>query len=102
MINYKDNITNINRDYTSLYFGMFMFDEYGVEIGYKPVPYYIINMQKELADWQVCDDCCTLCNKSTQPIPGVIVQYCSLPQTPDPCSPYQPLFANSHSKPCTV
>lgn len=102
MTNYKDNIRDIDRDYTSLYFAMFMHDEYGVDVGYTPVPYLVVNMQKELADWQTADDCCTLCNSSVQPIPGVITEYCSLPQTPNPCSPFQPLFANGYYKPCTV
>lgn len=100
--NFAQDIVSINKDYTSLYFAMYMQDMYGVEVGYIPVDMEIINMHKELAEWQLASDCCSLCTQSAQPIPGTITQYCSLPATSDTCSPFQPLYAGGHFKPCNV
>ncbi len=99
--NFAQDIVSINKDYTSLYFAMYMNDAYGVEVGYIPVDMEVINMHKELAEWQLASDCCKLCTQSTQSA-LVITQYCSLPITSDACSPFQPLYAGGHFKPCTI
>ena len=101
MRHYKEHIKDINRDYTSAYFTVYMADEYGVEVGYTAISVPVINMQKTLADWQLKNDCCSLCATSSS-IPGKIVQYAGLPETADPCSPFHPLFSGGHSKPCSI
>lgn len=67
MTNFGKEIGSINKDYTSSYFAEYMQGEYGVTVGYAPVPLYIINMKKTLADWQLGSDCeKELCKLSKQ------------------------------------
>jgi len=44
---------DIDGDFTSLYFALYMKGEYGVEVGYNTMPEYLANMRKMLCDYQV-------------------------------------------------
>lgn len=38
--------------------------EWGIEVGYKTVPMYLVNFHKRLVDWQNDNDCGFLCGIS--------------------------------------
>jgi hypothetical protein len=101
MVDYKEHIKDINKDYVASYFASYMNSVYQIVVGYEPVSMSIVNMQKTLAEWQLNNDCCSLC-MSSMSIPGTIESYARLPQTPDHCSPFQPLHSGGHFKFCTI
>lgn len=53
MINLIQHTGDINKDFSALYFALYMQGEWGVEVGYKPIPLYLANMRKRLCDYQI-------------------------------------------------
>lgn len=100
MTNFKLDIRQVNQDFCSSYFAMYMNGEYGIEVGYKVIPAEISTMNKELMEWQLNSDCCALCNTSTQSQPFTISSYAVL--SPNPCYPLVPLYAGRQQSPCFV
>ena len=91
MDNLKRHIREINKDFTSLFFAMYMKGFWQVEVGYKTLPLWYVTMRKELADWQLANDCCSLCVDAHRPQNTVIKSYAVLNAITNPCSPYVPL-----------
>ncbi len=52
MINFLQQKRQINKDYTALYFALYMQGGWGMTVGYTPIPMYLANMQKRLLDYQ--------------------------------------------------
>jgi len=100
MTNFKLHTREINQEFCSSFFAMYMNSEWGIEVGYKVPPAQITTMNKELLDWQLESDCCALCNASTQIQPFSITSYAVL--SPNPCPPIIPLFAGIQQAPCFV
>lgn len=100
MTNFKHDIRQVNQDFCSSYFAMYMNGEWGIEVGYNVIPPEISTMNKELMEWQLNSDCCALCNKSTLSQPFTITAYAVL--SPNPCYPLVPLFAGRQQCPCFV
>lgn len=100
MTNFKLDARQVNVDYCSSYFAMYMNGEWGIEVGYKVIPSEISTMNKELLEWQLASDCCALCNSSTQPQSFTISSYAVL--SPNPCYPLVPLYAGKQQCPCFV
>ena len=100
MTNFKLDKKQVNLDYCSSYFALYMNGEWGIEVGYKVIPAEISTMNKELMDWQVDSDCCALCNASIQSQSFTVSSYAVL--SPNPCSPLVPLYAGASQCPCFV
>lgn len=102
MTNFKLHTKQINQDYCSSYFAMYMNGEYGIEVGYNIIPAQISTMNKELLDWQTDSDCCALCNASTSGVTNTftITSYAVL--APHPCYPLIPLYSGPQQCPCFV
>lgn len=59
MVNLRLHTEDINKDFSALYFALYMEGEWGIEVGYNVPPAYITNMQKRLCDYQnLCADDC--------------------------------------------
>lgn len=100
MTDFKLDIKQVNQDYCSSYFAMYMNGEWGIEVGYKVIPVEIVTMNKELMEWQLNSDCCALCNTSVQSQPFSISSYAVL--SPSSCYPLVPLYAGRQQCPCFV
>lgn len=62
----KGKYYTIEKDMINTFYAMYMYRQYGVEVGYKIVPWQLACMKFELANWQINNDCGTLCTLSRQ------------------------------------
>jgi hypothetical protein len=61
----RPNFYKIEKDAVNTYYALYMYKQYGVEVGYNTVPWKIASMRYELATWQKNNDCGALCSGST-------------------------------------
>lgn len=69
-MNFETAIRSINDDFCNVYFAEYMKEQWGITVGYDTIPPYLALMRKQLADWQLANDCgCSQCGTSgDQPI----------------------------------
>jgi len=101
MVNFKAHIKDINKDYTSVLFAKYMLGEWGIEVGYKVLPLWWVRWRKQLADWQLANDCCALCLASAYAQQFTITAYGTGPCYTTSCSVYVPLNSGPHNPVCT-
>lgn len=77
-----------------------MAGEWGIEVGYKVLPLWWVRWRKQLADWQILNDCCSLCLDSATTQQFIIVAYGEGPCVPATCNPFAPLYT-SYTHCCT-
>lgn len=47
----------IEQQFVDLFYGQYMAEQWGIEVGYKSVPTYMATMRMELLNWQQNMDC---------------------------------------------
>ena len=98
-MNFEDAIKTINKDYCNLFYAKYLQGLWKMVVGYRTVPEHIAILRKELADWQISNDCSnTLCIQSrSQSI--TVISYGSKAPLPNDCvlnPPLQPFGVHSH------
>lgn len=66
MQNFKDHYQDIIREYVDYWFAQYMKGQWGIEVGYPVLPWYWIDIRKQLCDYQVMSTCGDLCEQSRQ------------------------------------
>lgn len=60
----KPYYQEVEQQFTDLFYGKYMADQFGIEVGYTNLPDYFVTMQMQLLRWQQGMDCdnilCTL------------------------------------------
>lgn len=71
-MNFEAAIHTINKDFCDLFYAKYLQGLWKITVGYRTVPEYIACMRKQLADWQIANDCSDLlCVQSkAQLLPG--------------------------------
>jgi len=103
MTDLKPHTETINKDFTSLYFALYMDGEWGVQVGFNTLPMWFVNMRKQLVDWQNSSDCCSLATDSTRPQDVVIASYGTQRLKTECGNPFIPLYSGkNYFTPCKV
>lgn len=70
-MNFETAIDTINKDFCNLFYAKYLKGLWSMVVGYRTVPEYIIRMRKQLADWQIANDCSNqLCTQSKLQVEG--------------------------------
>lgn len=99
MTNFVEHKNQVLKDFTASTFALYTAGEWGIEVGYIPVPIPIASYQMDMLDVQELDDCCALCASSQNP-PVIIQSYAKLSN--DPNCLFVPLFPHGFFSPCNV
>lgn len=90
-MNFKEGIKTINKDYCNFFLADYLKKEWGMTVGFKTLPGYIVLMNKELADWQENMDCtgvtpkgdtCVVTSYGIREIKKGCFQACDVPSLP--------------------
>jgi hypothetical protein len=65
MNNPSASIKIVNKDFCNLFLSKYLNDEWGITAGFRTIPAHIAIMRKQVADWQLSNDCSnSLCTSS--------------------------------------
>lgn len=74
-MDFQAAIKRINRDFSNLFLAKYLKSKWGITAGFRTVPEPIAIMRKQIADWQLSNDCANALCAESRLAPVEVISY---------------------------